>query len=122
MRFIVKTDAQLLDCLSRIREALDGKPWQITLKRFKRDRTLDQNAKAHAMIRDLALHTGYTESQMKDIVKTEFAPVKSVMIGSRICNMPMGTSEMNVSEMAEFIEHLYQLGAEIGCGFYDEDT
>jgi len=104
----------------QIAEKLTGKPLQITVKPFKRDRTLPQSAKAHAMIRDLALHTGYTESQMKEVAKALFAPMKTVTIAGRDTTVPVGTSEMTVEEMANFIENLYQLGAELGVQFYHD--
>jgi hypothetical protein len=101
-----------------------GKPIQVTIKHFKRDRTLDQNAKVHAMLRDLALFTGYSERQMKDICKQQFAPFVERQLGTKYNELrvhtPKGTSEMNVEEMSNFIDALHALGAELdGFEFSD---
>lgn len=93
----------------------EGKAWQVTVKPFERDRTLAQNAKIHAMIRDLALFTGYTEKQMKDICKAQFAPFVERKIGENVVHTAKGTSEMTVLEMSNFIEALQALAADIGC-------
>lgn len=119
MRAVVSNQQQLSWFFDQIAEKLTGKPLQITVKPFKRDRTLPQSAKAHAMIRDIAAHAGYTESQMKEIAKALYAPMKTVKVGDREATVPMGTSEMNVEQMADFIESLYQLGAELGVQFDD---
>lgn len=93
------------------------KPYTVTVKRFHRPRTNDQNAKAHAMIRELALHCGYTEAAMKDVLKTEFGPIQVFQVGTRIVDAPKGTSDYTVEELSAFIEQLYQIGAEINCAF-----
>lgn len=100
--------------------AFDGRAWQVTVKEFKRDRTLDQNAKCHAMLRDLALFTGYTEKQMKDIAKAEFSPIVHRQIGMKKYGVPKDTSDMTVDEMSAFIERLYQLGTEIGVQWSEQ--
>jgi len=119
VRAVVSNQQQLSWFFDQIAEKLTGKPLQITVKPFKRDRTLPQSAKAHAMIRELALHTGYTEAQMKEIAKALYAPMKTVAVGGKDVTVPMGTSDMNVEEMANFIENLYQLGSELGVQFHD---
>jgi len=120
VRAIIRTSDDIRKFANQISDKLTGKPYQIDIRPFKRSRTLPQNAKLHAMIRSLGLHCGYTDSQMKDIVKQEFGTVKVVELGGRIVEVAKPTSEYNVEELAMVIEHLYQLGAEIGCVFGNE--
>lgn len=119
MKFVVRKEQDYLRGLDALRPHLDGKPYTVTIEKFKRPRTKPQNAKLHAMIRDMALHCGYPEPQMKDIVKAEFAPMKTVKIGDREVAIPKGTSEMSVDEISDLMESLYAIGAEIGCVFTD---
>ncbi len=95
------------------------KPHLIEIKPYKPPRSLPQNAKLHSMIRDLAEHTGYSEAEMKDVIKAEFMPVKAVEIGQRILDIPLSTTELTRELMSELIEHVYQLGAEANCVFKD---
>ena len=120
LKAVIKNAEQLYRFADQVAAKLDGHPYQIDVHPFKRDRTLGQNAKVHALIRSLALHCGYTESAMKEILKAEYSPRIVRMIGTRMVDVPKGTSEMNVEEMSDFVEQLYQLGSEINCVFVDE--
>ena len=120
MKAVVRTNEDLLKFINTVSDRLDGRPWTISLKKFHRPRTLPANAKFHAMNRELALHLGYSESQMKSVIKSEFGPIESTMIGPRIVDMPKETAEYTVTEMQAMIEQLYQLGAEVGCVFQSD--
>ena len=114
MRFVILNDDQLVSAVSDIRTELEfGRPLQLEVKPFKRNRTLSQNAKIHSMIRDLSMHTGYTESEMKEIVKSAYGPTKCDVIGGEEVAYTKPTSQYDVEEMASFVERLYQLGAEL---------
>lgn len=117
MRAVIRNRNDLFRFAESVDAKLDGKPYTITVKRFHRPRTLEQNAKLHAMINELADHCGYTASEMKDIVKAEFAKEVERRIANRSIRIPQPTSEMTVMDMSEMIERLYQLGAEVGCQF-----
>lgn len=117
MKFIIRTEEDFSNILVPLRDHLNGKPYQVTIRPFKRDRTLAQNAKVYSMLRLIGTHTGYTEKQMHDIACAMFAPMQTVEVGHRVEDLPKGTSDMNVEEMSDFIENLYQLGAELGVTF-----
>ena len=124
VRAVVRNDRDLTLFVSKVVKELGAnlgdKPYTVSIKRFHRPRSLDQNKKLHAMIRELALHCGYAESQMKEIVKAQFGPMKAVKIGDRReVSHPKGTSEYTVQEMSDFMERLYQLAAEIGLVFQE---
>lgn len=117
MKHVIRSEDDFLNILPALRQHLTGKPIQVTIKPFKRDRSLDQNKKLHAMIRELALHCGYPERQMKEILKAQFAPINTVTIGGRICDVPRNTSDMSIDEMSQFMDDIEQLGAELGVTF-----
>ena len=93
------------------------KPWTITIKRFHRPRTLDQNAKLHAMVAKLAEHVGHTPEEVKEYLKSECGWTKTIEIGGKIREIPQGTSEMNVEQLSHLIEELYRIGVEVGCDY-----
>ena len=100
----------------------NGRPFEILVKPFKRRRTLDQNAKMHAMIREVAQHVGYSDGELKDYIKSEYGPKRKVRIGKREVVIPKSTRDYNVMECADIIEVLYMLGAECGCVFQDPEN
>lgn len=120
MRAVIRNGSDAFAFLTRLRneygEEFD-KPLTISVRPFQSFRNLDQNAKCHAMIRELAEWTGYAEREMKEILKAKVGPMKIVNVGMGDIYHPKGTSEYTIQEMSDFIERLYQLGAEIGCVF-----
>lgn len=102
-----------------------AKPMIISIRPFESVRSIDQNAKIHVMIRALAEHTGYSENEMKLIVKSQYGPYKRVYVKHKdeattsplSREIPKSTTEYTRPECSDFIERLYQLGAEIGCTF-----
>ena len=117
MKFVIRTRNEFLNVADRLAPELDGKPYQVTVKPFQRDRSLDQNSKFHAMLRELAAHCGYTESEMKDWAKAELGLTKLIQIGERTIEVPLPSSEYTVDQFGDLIERIYQVGAEVGCVF-----
>jgi len=94
---------------------LSGKPWTVSIRRFYRPRTTDQNRKFHGMIHDIATHVGYERpDDIKDFVKAEYGWKRSVKIGHVVTDIPMSTTEYTVDQFGHMIDRLYQLGAELG--------
>ncbi|MGI9293454.1 MAG: recombination protein NinB [Pseudomonadales bacterium] len=106
--------------LEKLGQDLGGKPYTISIKRFFRPRTLDQNAKFHAMISDIAQHIGYERPEyIKDYVKDAYGYRKTVVIDGKPRSIPMSTADYNVDQFTNIIDRLYQLGAELGVEFQD---
>ena len=96
-------------------------PQTIEIKRFKPQRSLPQNAKLHAMIRELALEIGYSEDDLKDYFKSCFGPKKIVRLMDEERLIPMSTTEYNRVEMADMIGHVERIGAELGFRFSHDE-
>lgn len=94
---------------------LTGQPLTVTLTKFYRPRTLDQNALMHVLFRQLAEHTGHTEAEIKDYFKAEFGPSKAIEIAGAIKVIPMGTSEYKLDQCNAMITRIHQVAAECGC-------
>ena len=98
-----------------------NKPYLISAKVFKPPRSLEQNAKLHCLFRDLSAHTGYTESEIKDVIKARFGLHKVVQIDGTPTSIAKSTTEYSREELSDLMDRVYMLGAEIGCVFLDED-
>ena len=116
-RWVVRTAYEIYEIARELKGNMNGKPHTLTLEPFKRPRTNDQNAKLHVMIRELAIHTGHAESDIKEYLKDEFGFHKSIEIAGKSKSIPKGSSEWSVDECSQMIERLYQIAAEIGCKF-----
>lgn len=120
MRVIVRDEGQLRGAFAGfVQKMVPGKPYEVWIRPFKARRSLDQNAKMHVMIRELGKHLGYSEAEMKDVVKNEYGPKRTVRVGDRDHVIPKSTADYNVEEAGEMIEVLHMIGAETGCVFQE---
>ena len=117
MRFVIRNRNQLIQAADKFAAVNDQKPYTLTIEPLKRPRTTPQNAKFHAMIDELACHTGHSPAEIKDFVKTEFGHYKTIKIGEDFADVTISTADYTVEQMQAMIERLYQLGADCGCEF-----
>jgi hypothetical protein len=122
MRAVVRSKLEAANWVSFKSNMVDGRPYEIQVKPFKRKRTLDQNAKMHVMMRELAAHIGYSDSEFKDFVKLEYGPKQVSRIGDKDYLLPKSTRDYNVAECGEIIEILYMLAAECGHSFQETEN
>ena len=117
MKAVVRTLSEANVFLRGLSDKFTGKPMSLEVKPFKQPRTLPQNAKAHAMMNELANHVGHSAEEIKQYLKAEYADKKTIQIGATIIDVPMGTSEMTAEQMSVFVEHIYEVGAMCDCKF-----
>ncbi len=123
MRVIVRDEGALRAAIPGfVAKMVPGKPYEVWCRPFKRRRSIDQNAKMHVMIRELARHVGHSEGELKDYLKEEYGPKEKRTMFGRTYVGPKSTADYNVEEASEIIEILHMLGAEVGCGFQDTET
>ena len=126
MRSVVRTQDDLIAFIAKVTdklgEDLGGKPYTVSIRRFHRPRTTAQNAKFHSMIHDIATHVGYERpDDIKDFVKAEYGWKRSVKIGHVVTDIPMSTTEYTVDQFGHMIDRLYQLGAELGVEWSNDE-
>ena len=124
MKAVIRTPEGLMRFVRKVAKSdilRTGKPYTVSLARFYRPKTLEQNAKYHAMIADIAVHIGYSNSEVKDYVKAEFGPVDTITIAGKTKSIPKSVSKYTVQEMSAAIETLYRVGADAGVEWHDAE-
>lgn len=89
--------------------------YQVTISRKRAKRSLEQNAKLHVLIGQLATHLGYTPDELKDVIKHMFGRKKVIEMAGNRTLVPVSTTEYTKAEMSDIIEHIYRLAAEYGA-------
>ena len=92
-------------------------PREIITRKYRKRRSLGQNAKMHAMFAELAHAMGQSESSVKDWFKDEWGPKIIVTISGKQKTIPKSTANYETMEASEMIERLYQVGGEAGFTF-----
>lgn len=108
-----------------------GFPAQVTIKRHKETRSVQQNRKAHAMFRDLSEQVEWYGSKFPPHVwkrlctaamlreKGEKPELIPALDGAGVDIIYEKTSDMKVDVMADLIEWTYAFGAEKGVHWSD---
>jgi hypothetical protein len=94
--------------------SLDGKEIELTLRKFRKQRSGAQNRYLHGVVIPLlAEHCGYDAEEMKAALKMRFLRAhdgeKEGLPRTR------STSDLSTEEMTEFIDSVRRLAAEMGC-------
>jgi hypothetical protein len=81
------------------------RPWKVTIERIDSTRTLDQNAKWRAMVRDIAEHTGEDPDRMHEVLLAERFGTERVELGNgkHMDRPARRSSELTKQEMADLI-------------------
>ena len=90
------------------------KSWTVEIKQRKHNRTLEQNSKFHAMCNELADVLGYTEGEMKRLVKHElgFYTVVDGPVG-KVARLD-SSADWATDKMSRAIEQLNLWAIEVG--------
>lgn len=78
------------------------------------DGTLAQLAKVHAMIRELSIHTGYTNSEVKLLIKEKAGLcITRFKEGKEVCLVP-SFGDCDKEKLSAAIKACYEMGEETG--------
>ena len=110
MKIHLVGDTQREYALKCVKEAPKGHVVTITPKK----RSLDQNAKFHALCQDIGSELGYTAQEMKELAKySVFGIIEREFHGKTLAELK-ATSKCNTQEMGQLIDWLYITAAENG--------
>lgn len=87
-----------------------GFPVRVTLERYEKARSLDQNGLFHGWCGEIAEQTGHSPDEIKEAFKQEFAPKIPGPTGTMIA---IGTSKMTTVQMTDFLTQVQVKSAEM---------
>jgi DNA-directed RNA polymerase specialized sigma24 family protein len=105
-------------CLGYIKDsAIDEEaPFEVILRLYKKNRSLEQNDMFHAWCGTIAEQTGHSKGEIKDIlIESVFGTEEYSNLQGETRSRLRATSEMGVKEMSELIERATQIGIELGA-------
>ena len=111
--WIIRNEQVLENCVGRLKELPFDTPWIVNAKPYKRNRTQEQNDLMWVLLTLIGQHTGHSKEEMYDIATEMFLTPRTTTHRGRVYHR-YSTSRLKVAEMSDFIERLYQLGAEEG--------
>ena len=103
---IIFDEASRQRCISLIAGLNIEKKWAVTVERYKKKRTLSQNALYHKWVGIIAQETGNDHDDVHDEFKRRWVPPKEIEIFGEI-RMRQSTTDFDTPGMTEFMERVY---------------
>jgi len=117
-RFIVRLENkfEISERVERWIETLSDEllPVEVTIKPYKKNRSLEQNDFYWTVITLISAETGYSKDEIHDLMRYKFLGLQSKDIsGQKIEYLP-STTKLKIGEMADYITQCEAWAAEMG--------
>ena len=102
---IIREDGAGRDAaIKRIQGLAGGRPWRVSIKPYKSNRTLEQNRLYHMWVGIVADETGNKPEDVHEWAKDQLLPKRVVEINDKVLEVRSSTTELNTKEMSEYME------------------
>lgn len=81
-----------------------SKPWEVTIKPYRRSRSVEQNRYYWKMLQVAADEIGCEAEDLHDVARHKFLPPVFADIKGEVHEVRRSTTKLNVKEMAEYTE------------------
>jgi len=112
-RIIIREERQRQHAIDRIAALNISTAWDITIKPYKKNRSLEQNALMWKWLTLIGNELGYTKDEMHETFMRKFLPPITVNTIDGPAEV-YSTKPLKVKEMAEYLNHIDQFAAEYG--------
>ena len=96
-----------------------SKAWEVEIKPFAFNRSIEQNKRYWKLISELGSFLGYDEGEMHELMKYKFLSYKQEMLGDEMTVVP-STSKLTIKEFVEYLEQVERFANTLG--FQLEET
>ena len=121
-RYKVTSEEELENVRKQIGELDLSKAWEIEVKPFQFNRSVEQNKRYWKLITELGSFLGYDEGEMHELLKYKFLSYKQEMLGDEMVVIP-SSSKLTVKEFVDFLSKVEifasSLGFNLNGGNYD---
>jgi hypothetical protein len=93
--------------------SLSGKRITISIEKYKKKRSNEQNAYYFGVIvKIISDHIGYTTDEVHELLKESFLGTKEIKIGDKTSKVPNSTTKLTTSDFMAYIEDIQRFAAE----------
>ena len=113
-KYIIKTPEIKKNCLAAIMEIMGDQNMEVIIQEHTDDKTREQESFFHVLCRELSRDTGYTEGEIKELIKQEILGTTVVKFAGRAREVTSSSAKASRPQYSELIEGAYKIGAEAG--------
>ena len=122
-RYKVTSEEELEHLRKQIGELDLSKAWEVEVKPFAFNRSVQQNRRYWKLIQELGSYLGYDEGEMHELMKYKFLSYKQEMLGDEMVVIP-STSKLTIKEFVDYLSKVEvfasTLGFNLNGGTYNE--
>ena len=112
-RLKITSEETLENARKQIGELDLSNAWEIEIKPFAFNRSVEQNKRYWKLIEELGNFLGYDVGEMHELMKYKFLSYKQEMLGDEMVVIP-STSKLTIKEFVEYLSKVERFASELG--------
>lgn len=112
MRFIIKNNQVLENCINAVRGIKFEDNMQVEIKPYIAKRSVDANALYWLWISVIAEYTGYTKDEMHDVLRARYLPIKSREVDGITLIELTSTTILNTKQFNDYMREIEAFAVE----------
>ena len=113
IRLKITSEETLENARKQIGELDLSNAWEIEVKPFQFNRSVEQNKRYWKLIEELGNFLGYDVGEMHELMKYKFLSYKQEMLGDEMVVIP-STSKLTIKEFVEYLSKVERFASELG--------
>lgn len=112
-RYKVTSSEELEHLQKQIGELDLSKAWEVEVKPFAFNRSVQQNRRYWKLIQELGSYLGYDENEMHELMKYKFLSYKQEMLGDEMVVVP-STSKLTIKDFVDYLSKVERFASDLG--------
>ena len=112
MRFIIKNNQVLENCIKAIRDIKLEDNIAVEIKPYVAKRSIDANALYWTWIDVIAEYTGYTKDEMHDVMRARYLPLNFRVVDGIKLNELTSTTTLNTKQFSDYMREIEAFAVE----------
>ena len=112
-RYKVTSSEELEHLQKQIGELDLSKAWEVEIKEYDHQRSIQQNRKYWKLVGELGSYLGYSTEEIHNMMKYKYLSYKNDLLGDEVVVVP-STSKLSIKEFIDYLSHVegfaYSLG------------
>ena len=112
-RYKVTSEEELEHLRKQIGELDLSQAWEVEVKPFAFNRSVQQNRRYWKLIQELGLYLGYAEGEMHELMKYKFLSYKQDMLGDEMVVIK-SSSKLSIKEFVDYLSKVEHFAPDLG--------
>lgn len=112
--FIIKSPEIKKNCLAAVMDIMGDQNMEVVIREHEENKSAEQRAFFHLLCREMSRDTGYTEGQIKELIKQDVLGTVIVKFAGKTKEVTESSEAQVKRRYSELIDGAYRIAAEAG--------